>query len=310
MAFNWDEDNNNNDTFRDIPDEVNAGQQEPNAVIHAGHQSQPLQPLPSKGLIMEQPLDAQDEQFLAAVLEDGEEDYEAVLADANLRIDLASLYKLIMNHDFFEGMDVDQRAIDTVHKEVRKFARERMEIMLGMRQEAAKESMVSSPFNDLEVVVLKKLASTYSKGATETADAARPQPAAKAIARKEGINPITAVAKKPTAKQAVVKAALVSKPQAPLQRQNKAVTTQMEDTYKPPTKAPTEVTTDELLARNAEALARQAGRKAKSTTSIPMPNEHQEAMFQEQRVLTSDNPLASPNAVSAIVNALNKSKSQ
>ena len=68
-------------------------------------------------------------------IQEEEEDFTAVFNDANLRIEQGRLYQMIMNHDIFEGMDADERAVQNVQKEIRKFARERMEIMLGMRQE-------------------------------------------------------------------------------------------------------------------------------------------------------------------------------
>jgi hypothetical protein len=178
MGFDW-EDENNGDTYRDIPDEVYGNDAPPSNVVGAARQSapQPRQQAPQQQLPVYQ-------EVIEAPNEDEDDSFESVLADANLRIELASLYKLLMNHDFFDETGVDQRAIDTVHRQVRRFARERMEIMLGMRQEAPKEAIVSSPFNDLEVMVLKKMASQMSKGATETAAAQVPQPVAKEIVRK------------------------------------------------------------------------------------------------------------------------------
>lgn len=303
MAFNWED---NNDTFRDMPDEVQEGQEAPMPVIRAGNMSpQPANNLPTR-VVQEEP------EVLVEEFE--EENFEAVLADANLRIDLASLYKLIMNHDLFDGMEgVDQRAIDTVHKEVRRFARERMEIMLGMRQETPKEAIVSSPFNDLEVVVLKKMASQMSKGATSTPAAQAPQPVAKAIARKEGLNTIGTAPKQLTKMQTSKPASpLAQKPQNPVQRAQKPqLPAPDEQEYKPLKKPLHEMSAQEILDRNKEASARQADRKpAKATGAIPQPTADQEEMFHTQRVIMSDNPLGSPNAVSAIVAALNKNKSQ
>src|SRR5581483_10448163 len=103
--------------------------------------------------------------------DDEEEDFSAVLNDASLRLEQGNLYKMIMNHSLFEGMEADARAIKNVEREIKRFARERMEVMLGMRQEAPKHAVVASPFNDLEVDILKKLASKATNGATETAEA-------------------------------------------------------------------------------------------------------------------------------------------
>ena len=76
---------------------------------------------------------------------------------------------MIMNHNIFEGVEADPKAVKFVQKQIRNFAKEQMEIMLGMRQEPSAQpamSMDNFPFNSLEVEVLKMLASTATKGAT------------------------------------------------------------------------------------------------------------------------------------------------
>lgn len=108
--------------------------------------------------------------------DEDEEDFTEVLSDARLRLEQGKLYEMIMNHGLFDGVDADPRAAKSVQRQIRNFARERMEIMLGIRQEAVVSTgvMVSSPFNDLEVQILKKLASAASKGATESEEANQP----------------------------------------------------------------------------------------------------------------------------------------
>ena len=63
-----------------------------------------------------------------------------VLSDARLRLEQGRLYEMVMNSDLFEGSDCDPKAIKNVEKEIRNFAKERMEIMLGMRQETSEEA--------------------------------------------------------------------------------------------------------------------------------------------------------------------------
>jgi hypothetical protein len=158
-----------------------------------------------------------------------EEDFSAVLNDANLRIEQGRLYQMIMNHNLFEGMEADEKAIQNVQKEIRKFARERMEIMLGMRQEqVAPSSIVSSPFNDLEVDILKKIASKATNGATETPEANQVAAAVREVPRRQTLNPIggsTGLKKpapvapqRPQPKPQQAQRPLPSKPQAPIQR--------------------------------------------------------------------------------------------
>lgn len=103
---------------------------------------------------------------------DEEDDYTAILSDARLRLEQGKLYEMIMNHDIFRGVDADPKAVRNVQREIRKFAKERMEIMLGMRQEVtpAVNAPIIFPLNDLEIEILKKLASKATNGLTEAAD--------------------------------------------------------------------------------------------------------------------------------------------
>lgn len=303
MGFNWEDEN---DTFRDMPDEVNGEAQDTPYVVNAARMSSKPAPQQEQAFVEPAPRAYLQNQALLEEVDIEEDDsFESVLADANLRIELAGLYRMIMNHNLFEGLEVDERAIDTVTKQIRRFAKERMEIMLGMRQEAPKEAMVSSPFNDLEVVVLKKLASQFSKGATESEAAQSPQPVAKAIAKKEGLTPIGQKTA-PKAAAPIKKAApLASKPQAPLQRQARPVQGPMQES-EPLTKPISEMTEDEILARNEEAKARQRGQRARATNAIPQPSYDQEEMLHTQRAME----LANPGAVSVIMAAIQNSKKQ
>src|SRR5271157_590352 len=90
-----------------------------------------------------------------------EEDVSSVLTDARLRLEQGKLYELVMKHDLFEGVDADPKAVKNVQKEIRAYAQERMEIMLGMRQEKPQGEnafpMDLFPFNSMEVEALKAL---------------------------------------------------------------------------------------------------------------------------------------------------------
>lgn len=313
MGFNWEDEADGE--FRDMPEGVTEGQPQPVPLINAqamSRQPQRQAAQPQKRLMPQEEIPAEG-HFLPEVeevFEETEEDYESVLADANLRIRQGVLYQTIMNSDIFdENDDEDPRALENVTREIRKFARERMEIMLGMRQETSKQAMISSPFNELEVMVLKKLASTYSKGATEAVESKEEAP--RQPPKKTGLKTISS---KPQAAKVAHKApqqSLASKPKAPIQRQAVAAPAPItDDNYRPLDKPFEKMTAEEMAKRNKEAGERQSGRKAKSTIAIAQPSADQEEMFHTQRVMTSDNPLASPNAVSAIIAQLNKSKSQ
>ena len=66
---------------------------------------------------------------------------------------------MVMNHDLFSGVEADPRAAKSVQKQIRNFARERMEIMLGIRQESVvSNAVVQSPFTSIEVQALRDIA--------------------------------------------------------------------------------------------------------------------------------------------------------
>lgn len=159
------------------------------------------------------------------VFDEEAEDMASVLSNANLRLEQGRLYQMIMNSDIFGETDADPQAIKNVTREIRKWARNSMEEMLGMRQkEEAQQTIVSSPFNDMEVTVLKLLASKMSKGATETPEP-QSQPVVQAPPKKDGLTvisgpvrpkvstPLRKEAKAPTHRQAQPKTVPQPKPQ-------------------------------------------------------------------------------------------------
>jgi hypothetical protein len=291
--------------FRDVPDEVSE-----EAAPPAQLPPSPKQPKSSWTGPQEEPTVYAGEEV--DLFPDGdpdeEEDYSAVLSDARLRLEQGKLYELIMNHDLFGGEEADPRAVKHVQREIRKFAKERMEVMLGMRKDTTKVEhlQIDFPFNQVEVDVLKKLAYAASKGASQNSDNYVPKvtkttqevdniPEKKPVS----LNPIgVPTKKKPVAPK------LPAKPQAPIQRKAApAPAPQSDEDYEPLKKHPSEMTPEELIERNRQAEARLARNKTvKSSSAMAMPSYEQEEMFHMQRVAT-----AAP-AVSAIVAALNQSK--
>lgn len=309
----WNEDEGE---FRDMPDEV-YNQPAPPVVL-------PQQP---NNRVVRQPVQAVEsyEDYVDEVAseneEDENEDYSEVLSDARLRLEQGRLYEMIMNNNIFEDVNADAKAVKHVQREIRKFAKERMEIMLGMRKEAPKieAPQVVMPFNELEIGLLKQLAHKMSNGKT-----AEPQANKYAevinVAKKDTITPIKAPAPQAAPKLNAISqpkvsatpantAAPLAKPVAPVAKRGRKPKTQAasapatDDNYKPLEKPVSEMTTDELLARNQEAASRQVGRKqAKSNAALPQPTFEQEQMLYTQRALD-----AAP-AVSAIVNLINNQK--
>lgn len=241
---------------------------------------------------------------------EGYEDEEDVLSDADLRLEQGKLYKLIMKHDLFADVEADERAIQNVQKAIRKFAKEQMEIMLGMRSEQAPESVqVVSPFNALEIEVLKTIASTFSKGATdEYEEESAPLPAAP---KRKTLNPIGGP-KKQSAKP------LASKPQAPVKRarpqssfdatidqiaREEGVPRELLEEGQLLNKPVHELTADELLRRN-QLVSQRRGTQVKSAQAAPMPSPEQMANMVASSVTMS------PNATNPVwSNLINKVKS-
>jgi hypothetical protein len=242
-----------------------------------------------------------------------EEDFTSVLSDANLRIAQGSLYQMIMNHNLFEGMDADPKAIENVQKEIRKFARERMEIMLGMRKETTTVERldIDFPFNALEVDILKKLAFTATKGATEHSDNYVPEvrrvtEEVENVPRRTTLNPIS----KPSNQRRVApqqpqkQTSLPSKAQAPMKRSKMDITIDqicaeegvprelLEEHYKPLGKLPEQLSEQELANRAKETARRLASRTTvKSSSALPMASpEQQEALAMARANQVSQGP--------------------
>lgn len=250
---------------------------------------------------------------VAAIESEEEDDFEAVLSDANLRLEQGTLYKMIMNHNLFEGMDADPRAIRNVEREMKRFARERMEIMLGMRQERQEQQqqvVVGSQFNSLEVTVLKQLAAAASKGATERPEA--DQIAAK-IEKKTTLTPITAPKAAPA--PAPAPKPLAQKPAAPIQRKPAPTPPPAADSVDPndvdavmngKLKKPLhEMTPAEVEAHNREAAQRQRPR-AKNPNAAPIPTGDQLYMLHATKQAQMDPKAA--NAISTVMALMNRSK--
>lgn len=223
-----------------------------------------------------------DEQAVAAIQEDPnidlfeEEDQDTaeLMSDANLRLEQGRLYQMVLQGDIFADTNADPRAIKNVQREIRKYVRERMETMLGIRQEQqAQTTIVSSPFNDMEVTVLKMLASRASKGATESSQPqiqkeSSPPPTPK----KDGITSISG-SLRPSAPAPLVsnKSPVQKKSVQPsLKSQAKSAIKAEESVLEKPID---QMTAEELAAHDAAALARRSKNYAAMPTNmVPHPS--------------------------------------
>lgn len=305
MTNLWDDDQN--EEFRDIPDETkldSSGQllQAPPVQVQSPQRSRASSPVnavtttEAAYAVGLRPGSNQEINLEELGIEE-EEDFTEVLNDANLRIEQGRLYQMIMNHDLFEGMDSDPRAVQNVQKEIRKFARERMEIMLGMRQEQKQLDQVSIvlPFNDLEIDILKKIASKATNGATETPEANEVAAAVKETPKRQTINPIgNSSAKKNLTPKTQTK--LLTKNNAPIKRTRADATVEqilaeegvsrelIEEDYQPIGKPLHKLSAEELAQRQKETSQRLAARKTvKSASALPMAGPEQQEILAVQR---------------------------
>lgn len=240
--------------------------------------------------------------------EDDDEDFSDVLSDARLRLEQGKLYEMIMNHDLFSGVDADPRAAKTVQKQIRKWAKEQMEIMLGMRKETSKVERleIDFPFNSVEVEVLKKLAFTATKGASQNSDNYVPEV-------KKVVEEVPVVSKKNTLNSIGHAQKTQQKPATPLQKKKEPIKRSA-----PPAKAEVnekglltgksleEMTPEEKEQKIKETIERQRGKKAFNPDASPQPSyEQMEAIAQAQvsRALGGNQNLSA-----AIVAALNKNR--
>ncbi len=281
----WDD-----EPFRDGQQEFSNGQWKPAETYApvAENTIKAARALQQQQAVAEEELDI-DELTDQVANEDDDDDFSEVLSDARLRLEQGKLYEMIMNHNLFEGFDADPRAVKSVQKQIVRFAKEKMECMLGMRQDplASTNLTVSSPFNDLEVQILKKLASAASKGATETEEANQVEPAQPFTqpVKKKTLNTIGSKPQpKPQPKPIAAK-----KPE-PIKRQARPkndLPPEMEPDYEPLSKPIHEMSPNELAERDRQALERQRGRKsAMPTDRAPMPDyatQEMLAMSQVQR---------------------------
>ncbi len=323
--FNQEDDDGSD--FRDIPEEVSGGQAEvPNV-----RTTRPAAPPQFKPAPIEQQITQEYEEMTEA-LESDDEDFSSVLSDARSRMEQGRLYEMLMDHDIFAGADADEKAIKFVTRQIRNFAKEQMEIMLGMRQEPSKVAVLAAsdfPFNDLEVAALKDLAYMATKGESARDEAQTFTPQATPVApRRTGLNPISVKsqskpaipqrsAPKSAQKPLAPKAAAPVKREAP-RKQNEAeilelcmelgisreeYDRQYESFSSALTKPMSQMSESEVLERNRQ-IALRTNRQVKNSSAIPMPTAEQEEMLHTQRANTA---AANPQ-MQSLMNLLTKNK--
>lgn len=301
--FNWNDEEN--EEFRDIPDEVN-NEQAPPAEVQMPRTNMTREQLIAQARGQADPVAEVAEQYQEIGSgDDQEEDYSEVLSDARLRLEQGRLYELVMNSDLFAESDADERAVRSVQRQIKKFAKEQMEVMLGMRQTtAAAPPMVSSPFNELEVMLLKSLASKMSGGKTEEEQPEQYVAPTAPAPRKAAIKPIGSGKTQQKPPQPLSKG-----PKTPIQRKAAEKPSPEELLGLPPEpEAPigkplAKMTEEEKQQRSQRIAERQKALKAKPPVSaLPMPTPDQETMLATIRATEADKQ-GTVSAIMALMNA-------
>jgi hypothetical protein len=230
------------------------------------------------------------------------EDFSNILVDARLRLEQGRLYEMIMNHDIFQGADADPKAVKYVQKQIRNFAKEQMEIMLGMRKETSivERLEIDFPFNALEVDTLRALARAATKGASDNSDRYVPEitrttEEVENVPRRTSINPIgTSPRKSQPAQMKKAEKPLAKKPSAPVKRaradiqrilEEEGVTLEeINEVFDPKKKY---LTVEELNSLTAEQVIERnrliKNRQVPSRSALPMPSPEQIEMAITQR---------------------------
>jgi hypothetical protein len=253
--------------------------------------NQALESIQEQGEVFEE----EQSEKIEASEENQEDDVEAdlqVLKDASLRLEQGNLYKMLLKHDLFEGVDADPRAITNVQRELRAFIRERLEILVGLKSDpkiAPKAIQVQLPFSELEIQLLKEFLSKVT-GKTE-----QPKPASIKPAMTQ--QPVVAKIKPVLGNSSNVKVAAPKKAQPKPQQK-----TPVKDEPRLQ-KPPSEMTAAELIEYNKKVVAaRQQGKKAVALKKIPMPDSQQLENMYATRVQTQ----AGGNLISAILTKMGK----
>jgi hypothetical protein len=237
-----------------------------------------------------------------------EEDDSELLTNARLRLEQGKLYEMLLKHDLFGSVDAEPKAVQNVQREIRNFIKERLEVLLGLRQDPRiRTSPAEMPgqFTSLEVDLLKRFLAKMSKGATEQIQ--EDVVPVRASVKKEGIRPLSSgpsprsQAIRPVAAKvrppvaAPVKPKTQAAPQSQIKTSNPEIKRILEEEFgenEMPLGGPAgKVRRSELMERNRRIAQRQAMRTATNPNKIPTPNGDQEAMMMMQHVMSRNESL-------------------
>lgn len=183
-----------------------------------------------------------------------------ILKDASLRLEQGNLYKMLLKHDLFDGVEADPRAVQNVQREIRTFIRERLEILVGLRQDPKLQPKTQSlGFSSEEVMLLKgMLSKVLNKGENRPAPLTNPEkPKISAVTVKERPKTLNKISQTTTT------------PVEPERKLDKPVK---------------DMTVDELIQYNKKVSATQALRKASPIKKMPMPDAQQMTSFYSSKI--------------------------
>lgn len=225
---------------------------------------------------------------------DNEED-ESVVLNARMRLEQGRLYEMLLNHKLFENVSAHPKAINCVEREIKRFVKERLEVLLGLKPDPRIKQLAQPvespqlPFNELEISLLKQVLSKMTKGMTESAQNSNQTNSAQSQ-QPQSITPIKGTFKgtnrsgglssvKPQAQSGfpVKNQALTNKPDAnkPVNAGAQVAKTEQATDDRPVlNKSPFKMSASELIERNKYIAEQQRKRKAvvPDSQKLPMPN--------------------------------------
>lgn len=225
--------------------------------------------------------------------EEDEEDPNTVrqiMSDARLRLEQGRLYEMLLEHSLFGDVQANPQAIKNVEREIRRFIRERLEILLGLKEDPrlAREVQVASQFTPFEVDFLKKLISKTTGGISQQVHAPPPESAVTGSIRKisNQVAQPSPPARKPSpvsARPSSVRVAPPKKarPQVPAQpaitvKTKQGIVEIPEEIEAPLERPVSQMQRSELAERNQRIAERQANKKAQIPTDrLPTPTPDQ-----------------------------------
>lgn len=228
-----------------------------------------------------------------------EEDDSVLVNDVRLRLEQGKLYEMLLKHDLFGDVDADKRAIRNVQREIRSFIKERLEVLLGIKQDPkltppARQGLglAESQFTDVEVMLIKKLLSKMSNGATERATSVSTQQISPvASTPSSGLNKL----QQPKAAAVRVSPKKIKEPASQINISDQKIKKILEEKFgeqeMPLGKPANQIKASELMERNKRISQRQASRKATGPGYSPALTPEQEVMAMTQHVIARNESL-------------------